>query len=82
MTANHALAGREQVVEVAADLDPLAGGPVVRGGLDAGDLRELRRQQRLLERLRDRRALAVQTRVVDRRADAQPEVLGERDVRL
>ena len=72
-----ALAGREQVVEVAADLVALAARSVQRGRLQASDHRQLGRQQRALERLRDRRARAVQARVLDRGADPQREILGE-----
>ena len=75
-----ALAGREQVVEVTADLMTVAGGAEQRCGLEAGDLRQDRRQQRRLQRLRDRRARAIEARVLDRCPGSQAEVLGEGDV--
>src|SRR3712207_7382359 len=54
----HAVGGAERVVEVAAHLVLIAGRPVARGELDAGDLRQRGRQQRPLQRLGDLRALA------------------------
>ncbi len=43
------VADLEDVVEVAADLRPVAGRPVDRGQFQAGDLRVARRDQRLLQ---------------------------------
>ncbi len=57
---------REDVVEVAADLVALARGAVGRGQLQAVDLRQMRREQRALERLGRARALLVEARVLDR----------------
>ena len=53
-----AVADREEVVEVAADLVALAGRAVDDLDLDAGDLGQLRRQQAALEGLADGGALA------------------------
>ena len=75
-----AVRGVEHVVEVAADLDGLAGGVEARGDLGAGNLGQLRRQQALLQRPRDVAALAVEARVVDRDRRAPPELLGHRQV--
>ena len=61
-----AVALREDVVEVAADLVALARGAVARGQLQPGDLRQVRRQQRALQRLGGARALLVEARVLDR----------------
>ena len=77
-----AVGGREDVVEVAADLVALAGGAVDGAELEARDVGQQRRQQRGLERLGDRRPRAVQARVVDRRRRAQRQVLGQRQVAL
>ena len=66
---------RERVVEVAADPVLLPRRPVERGEREAGDLRQRGRQQRALERAGDRRALAVEPRVLDRDAGAPPDLL-------
>ena len=83
MTANHSwsLVG-EDVVEVAADLDAGAGGAEERAELEPLGERQLGRQQRRLQRVGDRRALAVEPRVVDGGPRAQAEVLGEGEVVL
>ena len=70
-----AVAGREAVVEVAADLVALARGVVARRQLDARDVRQRRRQQRALERARDLRAAprrAARCRSPARRAARRP----------
>ena len=74
------VADAEDVVEVAADLARLAGGAEARGGRDAGDDRQPRRQQAALQRGGDVRARRVQARVLDRDAGAAPELAGERQL--
>ena len=61
-----AVAGAVEVVEVAAELDALAGGVEAHGGRQAGDGGQRARPQRALQRARDRALAAVQPRVGDR----------------
>ena len=61
-----AVAGREQVVEVAAELDPLAGRPEADGGAQARDGRQAAGPQRALQRARDRALAVVELGVGDR----------------
>ena len=69
------LGGREDVVEVSADLEPLPRRVIRRGQLRAGHVRQVRRQQRRLQRLRDPRRRPVEPRVLHRGTRPQPEVL-------
>ena len=71
-----ALGGVEDVVEVAADLVAAPGGAVAGGQLDAGDARELRRQQRALQLPGDLGLLREQADVVERQRGAGDEALG------
>ena len=57
---------REDVVEVAADLDPLAGRDEAHGDGEAGDRRYARRQQRALQHLGDVALARVGLRLRDR----------------
>ena len=61
-----AVARGEHVVEVAADLDPLAGGDEAHGDGEAGDRRDARRQQRALQHLGDVALARVRLRLRDR----------------
>jgi len=70
----------EDVVEVAADPVLVARRAVERCDLPARDLRQATGQQPGLQRVRDVRALRVQPRVLDGRARAPRQLLGERDV--
>ena len=72
----------EGVVEVAADPVLLPRRAVQRGEAEARDLRQRGRQQRALERARDRRALAVEPRVLHREAGAPPDLRAQLEVGL
>ena len=61
-----AVAGAEEVVEVAAELDALAGGVEAHGGGEARDGGQRARPQRALERAGDRALALVEARVGDR----------------
>ena len=67
---------REHVVEVTAGLGCFAGRPVADGDLDAGDVRQRRRQQAALQRLGDHPLLFVEPMVVEARGDAAGDCLG------
>ena len=73
---------RDRVVEVPADPVLVARGPVELRRGPAGHVRQATGQQARLQRPRDVRALGVQARVLDRRAGAPRELLGERHVGL
>ncbi len=73
---------RDRVVEVAADPVLVARRAIQRRRRPAGHARQAAGQQARLQRARDVRALGVQARVLDRRAGAARELLGERDVGL
>ena len=75
-----AVAGqREDVVEVAADVQPLAGGPVVGGELGAGQLGHVGEQQSGLEVVGQPGPVVVLAGVARDRGGAVGEFLGERD---
>ena len=63
-----AVTGFEEVVEVAAELDPLAGGAEAHRGAEPGHGRERPRPQRALQRARDRALALVELGVGDRDA--------------
>ncbi len=73
-------AGLEDVVEVAADVVGLARGPEPGCDLEAGDIRQVRRQQALLESGRDVAALAVDPSVVDCDRRSPRELFDRRDL--
>ena len=64
--APRAVAERERVVEVAADLDALGAGLQPSGEVDPGHVGQRARQQRGLQRLRDRVLALVELRAGDR----------------
>ena len=69
--------GREDVVEVASHLVLIAGCAIAGRDVEPGDLRQLGRQQALLQRVGDVGALRVEARVLDVQAGARRQ--GDRD---
>lgn len=70
----------ENVVEVAADLGALTGGPVPHCDLEVRDLRQRSRQQAALQGVGDAVLLRVESAVLETRRNASGDRLSERDV--
>ena len=69
-----------EVIEVASHLALLPRRPVQRGDLPTGDLGDRLGQQAVLQRARDRRALAVQARTLDGERRTRGDLLGELEI--